>query len=291
MNLSKAYKEMAINENSNTFKQLQIPKITKKEKAKYMPLLPGTVQTDLQFWNNDNGYRYLLVCVDIVNKGIDFEAIKDKTPKSIIDGFTNIFKRRYIYQHPVNEDLYPRVIYSDSGSEFDNAELLKWYTKHKIKYRHGRAGRKSQTAVVEAFNSMISKLLAVKTTIEQKELNKTNDIANNRQWVKYLPKLREVMNDKNVKVKAIIDFFNNTPKVDKKLLLSVDDKVFVINEKPRDINDNKLPGRFRIGDFRYEQVPRKIVSVIANASGNPVRYAVEGIKNATFSRGELIKTQ
>jgi hypothetical protein len=90
MKLSKAYKEFGIDtrKGSINFNLLQEPKYSKNDIAKYNTLEIGNLQADLQFWNDNAGYKYLLVVVDIVSKNIDFEAIKNKEPNSIISGLS-----------------------------------------------------------------------------------------------------------------------------------------------------------------------------------------------------------
>jgi hypothetical protein len=286
MKLSKAYKEFGIDtrKGSINFNLLQEPKYSKNDIAKYNTLEIGNLQADLQFWNDNAGYKYLLVVVDIVSKNIDFEAIKNKEPNSIISGFETILNRDYIFEHNKQTIVYPRSITVDDGGEF-KGEFIKWCTDNEISLRTGRAGRKKQTSIVETYNYYISKLLAIKTTLQQAK-DKTKNKVSQRQWVIHLPKLRTIMNDKEVKPKMINDFFTLKP-ISKNQLLNLGDKVYVILEKPKDVNDNQLTGNFRTGDYRFDKTPRRIEQRIYTLSNNPIRYVISGIKNATFARSEL----
>ena len=96
INLKRAYEQFGVDEKKKDFALLQIPQITKNDKSKYKNLMGGNVQADLQFWNENAGYRYLLVIVDVVTKRIDVEPIKNKFPSDIIKAFEEIFKRKYI---------------------------------------------------------------------------------------------------------------------------------------------------------------------------------------------------
>ena len=119
--IQNAYSKFGIDTKDLTFKRLQVPRRTKKDEAKYKPFLPGEIQADLQFWNNDGGYKYLLVAVDIVTKAIDVVDLDAKTPDEIIRGFNQIL---YSKTHPYID--FVRVIHTDRGSEFNNETFKKW---------------------------------------------------------------------------------------------------------------------------------------------------------------------
>lgn len=285
VNLSKARKALGINEDTTTFKLLQIPKYSKNDVATYSTFKPGYCQADLQFWNVDKGYRYLLVVVDIHTKRIDVEALEDKTQESVIAGMNNIFSRTYIFDHDANTIVFPNIIMTDAGTEF-GSKFIEWCTANKITKKTSRVARKQQTSVVEGFNLVISKVLAIKTTMDQNNAKRKGKLEQ-RHWVKYLPDLRIVLNDKEVNDRVVSDYFQFA-KVTPSQLLRIGETVHVILERPLDVQDNKLSGKFRTGDYRYEKVGRKITNRIYNLSGNPIRYVVDGIPNATFARSDLM---
>ena len=60
-------------------------------------------------------------------------------------------------------------------------------------------------------------------------------------------------------------------------------------EVPVDKFGNKLHGsKFRVGDNRFELIPRKIVQVLVYTSVNPYRYILNGFSNVSYSENELI---
>jgi hypothetical protein len=286
VNINKALEYLDVDKNAVNYKLLQIPKFDAKDTAKYKTFQPGYVQADLQFWNTDEGYNYLLVVVDIQTKRIDFEPMKDKSQETVIKSMENIFSRTYIYDHDKTKIVLPNIIMTDAGSEF-SGKFIEWCTKHNIQKKTGRAGRKQQTSVVEGFNLVISKVLAIKSTMVQAN-EKLKGKHTQRRWVRYLPKLRIALNDNEVSDTLISSFFQFA-KVFPNQILRIGDKVHVILEKPLDVNDNKLSGKFRTGDYRYEKTARVITNRIYNLSGNPIRYVVSGHPNATFARSELMK--
>lgn len=286
VNLSNARKAFNINENSINYKLLQTPQFAKQDKATYNTFQAGYCQADLQFWNDDRGYKYLLVIVDIKTKFIDIEPLKDKTQESIIQGCENIFKREYIYKKTDDGKIVlPNIIMTDAGSEF-GSKFVEWCEDHNITKKTSRAGRKQQTAVVEGFNLVISKILAIRVTLDQVNAKYKKGRHEQRHWVTYLPKLRIVLNDKEVNDSLISNYFRFA-KVHKSQILKIGDKVHVILEKPLDVNDNKLSGKFRTGDYRFDKKAHQITNRIYNLSGNPIRYVVDGYPNNTFARSEL----
>ena len=175
-----------------------------------------------------------------------------------------------------------------SAFKFLNKQFLDWCTKKGITVRSGVVKRYSQHAVVDSFCNIISSVLAIKTTIEQAELNKINNDNNQRMWLKYLPKLRELLNDKEIKVKLIREFFTKSEKQPK---LKIGQWVHVKNEAPIDVNDNRLGFAFRQGDYRFSKQPYKIIGIKHTYDGNPPRYIVDDHKHATYSAWELLPVE
>jgi len=279
--IKKAQQALGIDTESNIYKQLQPVRVDKKEEKRthYKVLFPNAIQCDLQFWPSDNGYRYLVTCINTVSQGVDFEAIKSKSAEVVIKALEKILERKL-----VGEDI--KYISVDNGSEFVNEKFIKWASDHHYVVRVGRVGRHNQIAYVDYLSLIISKVLNIKCTIEQDEKIKAKKKSIMKHWVQYLPKLREVLNDKEVKVKLISDFFTKSKEKPK---FKIGELVFVRNEQPRGNQDEKLSGKFRTGDFFYDRTPRKIVDIKHTYDNNPPRYIVEGIKNATFASWELIK--
>ena len=69
--------------------------------------------------DHNDGYRYLLVVIDIFSRYIWVEPIKRKKPANIIDAFEKIFRQGYI----------PRRLRTDAGGEF-TANIMKPFYKH-----------------------------------------------------------------------------------------------------------------------------------------------------------------
>lgn len=87
--------------------------------------IADTLQADLidmqNYAQNNRGYKYILIAIDIFSKRAYVEPMKDKTAKSTTEAMEKIFKR-------VGERI--RNLHTDDGKEFFNramVQLLKQY--------------------------------------------------------------------------------------------------------------------------------------------------------------------
>ena len=97
--------------------------------------------SSLQKYNN--GYKYLLTCIDIFSKFAWIVPLKNKSGKSICEAFKEIFQ----------EGRIPHKLQTDDGTEFKNKEfqtLLKEYDVHFFTTKN-----ETKAAVVERFNRTI----------------------------------------------------------------------------------------------------------------------------------------
>lgn len=271
---SNAYKKLGLNPDADNVRQMQPNQKRKQPMSHYMiPTANTMVQADLTHWNTDNGYKYLLVAIDVVSQKTDFEAIKSKDYTAIINGFNEIFKRQYI--KPTFKYLY-----CDAGTEFNNKFLRDYFAKFGIYVRITRVGRKNQNCYVEGMNNIINRILATKTNCDMLE-----DKTKNREWVQYLPELRKIINARKIKRKVMADFLTPIELNAKEDLLKVGTEVYLPLEKPENVFQVKERGRFRNGDLRFTKDKYKIDTVIY---GNPMRYMVDGVNNASFRKNELL---
>lgn len=87
----------------------------------------------------NNGYRFLLTCIDIFSKFAWVIPLKDKSGKSILRAFKAIFK-----------DRKPQNLQSDKGTEFTN-KLVQKYLKE-IGVHFFTTNNDTKASVVERFN-------------------------------------------------------------------------------------------------------------------------------------------
>ena len=69
-------------------------------------------------YKNNDGYKYLLVCIDVLSRKIFVAPTKSKSSKHMIDAFDKIFKK---------SNIKPHKLYSDRGLEFQASRMLKYF--------------------------------------------------------------------------------------------------------------------------------------------------------------------
>lgn len=93
----------------------------------------------LKFSKNNNGYKYILTCIDIFSKFAFAIPLKDKTGLSIEKGFKIIFFKSV-----------PQKIYTDKGKEFLNKNVQDLFRKFNI--IHFTSKNEVKCSIVERFN-------------------------------------------------------------------------------------------------------------------------------------------
>ena len=66
----------------------------------------------------NNGFRYLLVCIDVLSRKVFVAPVKSKSPKDMINAFNHIFDRL--------DDL-PQKLFTDKGVEFEAKEMKRYF--------------------------------------------------------------------------------------------------------------------------------------------------------------------
>lgn len=264
-------------------------------------------QADVLFLPNDNGYRYLLVVVDVATRMTDAYPMKKKDQESVIAGFTKIYSRplppKKGKKNPQKERILskPIAMQTDDGAEFTGKEPRQYFKDNGIALRVGKPGRSRQQAMVETKNGMINRFI---TARQNEEEGVTGEYATG--WVEDIPLIIELLNEdlgrsppseitvgdepvcqksKNWKEKGkgskratqmpICDLLPEGTKVRAKL------------DKPVSIATGKqVYGGFRIGDARWEKEVRTIAQQILKP-GNPPMYLLSGRKNVAYTRAQL----
>ncbi len=91
-----------------------------------------------KFQSENEGYRYLLGCIDCFSRKLYVRALKTKTGKEIVQEMKNIFEKC---------GTKPRTIMSDRGSEFTNNTVSEYLQSHDV--GHIYTSNMSQAAVIE----------------------------------------------------------------------------------------------------------------------------------------------
>lgn len=268
------YRAVGMDRNNMNVKLVEPPKVVNKSSFKVFSD-NAVVQADLIYMPEDNGYNFILTVVDVASRAVDAEPLENRTAEDVVQGFEQIFKRKFI--KPTFEYLY-----TDPGAEFKNEMFHDYMKSHEIVVRHTMTGRKTQMAIVEYYNHILTKVLGTRMTAKELENNTVN-----KDWVESLPKLITELN-KDKKEQKIGDFFKYQIFQKNEKLLNVGDYVHVKLVQPKEtLTGKKLHGTFRNGDQRFNKEVQRI-SYVSLKPGQPPRYMIEGMNNVSFLRGELL---
>jgi len=277
--MDKILKELKINEKYSK------PVKIKKEFSKVKDNIP--LKADYNFMadllelpETKKGFKYLLVVVDLATDEFDIEPITNNKSLTVVDAMKRMFNRRYIKKPYAS-------IRTDGGAEFKDA-FEKYCYENSILHKIGVAERHQQTANVERLNRELGRLFnGYMNAIEEK----TGETY--KEWVEVVPKVRTMLNDFRKKPEG--DPFTDVyPTVDltKQPKYKIHDVVYRMSEKPLDALGKKQPTQnFRMGDYRWERIPRKVVKVLRYAGKVPIRYILENLPNVAYAEYELMPAE
>jgi hypothetical protein len=239
----------------------------KKDKHDDVPHFPHVTkgywqQSDLLFLPNDKGYMYCLVVVDVGNRLCDAVALKSKACVEVLKAFHTIYERKILG--------IPKQMTCDDGSEF-HGQTSAGLLKMGIHINYGKVGRHRQTALVERKNQTIGTMIHKLIIHDQLASGYVGS-----SWVDKLPVIVKVINKKvveSLKDKKEDDY----PKSENftTTLLNEGVKVRVKLDNPTSLTGDKLIGKFRSSDIRFDPTVRTIVHVIIKPNQPPM-YLLNG---------------
>ncbi|KAF4526819.1 hypothetical protein B566_EDAN015148 [Ephemera danica] len=121
---------------------------------------------DLRSLNRENnGYNYLLTCIDIFSKFASVRPLKDKKPASVVKALRDIFKT-----------TKPEKINTDKGSEFTTKTVQNFLHENDVKF-YTTQDPTVKAAVVERFNRSLKERMWRYFTYKQthKYIDRLND--------------------------------------------------------------------------------------------------------------------
>lgn len=236
-----------------------------------------THQADLLYMPNDNGYKYILVVVDLHNKKLDAEAIKSKVQgdNKILHAFMNIYEKNKILK-------FPRILIMDNGIEFKSVNLQNYLMNNNVYIKYGQPGRHRQLAVVEKANYKIGSILHKRMASEELL---TGQIS--RYWKNDLKELITVLN-KHLP-KPITQPKSNHILYDKYSgdLIPIGARVRVLLDHPEDTyKGNWLSGKFRASDIRWSPEIHRITDLELEP-GFPPLYIIDDNYNVKRTKHQL----
>jgi hypothetical protein len=145
--------------------------------------------------DDNDKYKFLLCIIDVFTRYAYVIPLKTKSDKDVLDGF----KKAVIE----NNKEYPKLIWTDSGSEFKNKLINNWYSDHDIT-RYSTYGS-SKSAIVERFNRTLKNimwkhLLSKRTYRYIDELEDMVDFYNNKihRTIKMTPAKAKSLNEEGI---------------------------------------------------------------------------------------------
>ncbi|GET54167.1 DDE-type integrase/transposase/recombinase [Rhizophagus irregularis DAOM 181602=DAOM 197198] len=219
----------------------------------------ATHQADLAEMPVDpKGFHYFLVVVEVAGKRVDAEPLKDKTANRVLNGFVKIYRRNRI-KPPTHR------LETDSGSEFTNDQVRDFFLNSLgVMMRFGEPGRHKQQSYAERAIQAIQEPLLKRMVAQELKTGVTSV-----EWSE--------------------DFHNIVSKTD---LLSEGTRVRVKLDEPISVLGNKLHGKFRTGDIRWNPNIRVIKKMILSPE-QPPTYLLNGphgrlgVSRCAYTRKEL----
>eukprot|EP01033_Poteriospumella_lacustris_P024117 gene24117-gene19497 len=194
-------------------------------------------------------FKYLLTVVDLASDEFDIEPLKTKQPVEVLKAFKTMLKRKHI-------NLPYASIRTDNGNEFKGS-FNKYLTEEGILHKTNLPNRHKQMANVEALNKQLARLFNGYMNGKEKALGKTY-----REWTDIINIVRTDFNQYRKKT------YNNPLPESKFDLGEVGEAKFRLGDIVHyrlDWAENALGNKqptpnFRVGDYRYSAVPKKIVN-------------------------------
>ena len=221
------------------------------------------------------GFRYLLVAVDLASKEFDIEPLKTKQPKEVLEALKTMYDRNYINQPCCK-------ISTDGGTEFKGI-MKKWMYDKSILHKTAQPKRHSQMSMVESLNRQLGRLFNGYMNKKEAETGKRY-----KEWTDVVKIVRDELN-KHRKVTLPKDPVYAAPDTRQKPKFEVGDVVYRLLDAPKDALGHDQPTEnFRVGDVRFDvKNPRKITQVLIYNGKIPYRYVLEGLKSVSFTPDQL----
>lgn len=245
--------------------------------------LPGEgwmAEIDILYLPNDNGFKYLLTCVDVYDSSCDAIALKTLNMKDVIHAMNWMFENSSFL-------TVPKLLQADQ--QFDNNYFKDWCDEHNVNYRFTITNRHRMNAHVERLNKTLGTWLWQIQVEKELETGKENT-----EWHGIYKKLIEILNKEHSKRKIkkpndeiIINKNNN-------VLIAPNTKVRLViqQDEPQSIRGEKLQGTLRAGDPKWHNQPTYTVVAPVLIPGNPTLYKIKNDKtgkevDALYTRESL----
>jgi hypothetical protein len=221
------------------------------------------------------GFKHLLVVVDLATDEFDIEPMKSTQSEEALKAFQAMFKRKFIKKPYAS-------LRTDGGPEF-KGKFHNWLVDENIMHKVALPNRHKQNANVESLNRQISRLLFALMNKVEEDTKKTFN-----EWVEFVDDVRSELNEHRNKEEGdpVTDDYPVPDVVEPKF--KVGDTVYRKSDVPLTALGKQQPTKaFRMGDYRWDLVPRKVEKVLSYSGRNPTRYILDTLPNVSYAEPEL----
>jgi len=242
-------------------------------------------QADLAIFDQltkyNDGYKYLLVCIDVLSRKIFAVPAKSKRSEDMIEAFENIFK--------LSKGILPHKLYTDRGLEFEAKRMKEYFRNKDIDKR-----------VVYSPDVHASMAERANRTIKER-LYRYFSEKNTLRWVDVI---KQIVSGINSSVNRVIGVtpnsvnFKNSRKLFERLYKDTPNinpqKVLSILKPGQTVRITKEKGKFEKG-YLPNYTDELFLVYIVNDAHNPVTYKLKdsegNLIEGIFYREELVPTQ
>lgn len=228
------------------------------------------------------GYQYAFVVVDLASNKFDVEPMKTKTSQSALNALKSVFKRKILTKPYMS-------MTTDSGTEFKDV-FHKYLNNEDIDHKVAKPYRHKQLANVENLNKQLGRLFNGYMNTYERRTGKPY-----REWDLAIPIIREDLNELRERKLPENIFEIDAPNINlkaKEPKFKVGDIVHIKLEVPESaLGERQNTTNFRVGDYRFDTVPRKVIKILIYPGTPTYRYMVNDINNASFTEDELMLSQ
>lgn len=229
-----------------------------------------------QIKQDNDGYRYLLVCIDVLSRMLFVAPTKSKRSEDMIEAFEKIFAKA---------NILPNKIYSDRGVEFQAKKMLDYFEKKDI-IKHAMYSPDIHAGVVERANRTIKGRL-------YKYFSQNNTL----RWIDVIDKIIQNINNsvnRTTGVKPNSVTFDNARDLWEKLYKAEN---IMLNKTPKlkrgdIVRITKEKGTFDKG--YYPNFTDELFKISKVNPTQPVSYRIEDLEGeeikGIFYQPELVKT-
>lgn len=227
------------------------------------------------------GFKYCLVIVDMATHEFDIEPLKTKEAKEVLSAMKIIFTRNYVKKPKAS-------LRTDNGTEFQGV-VNKYLKDNKIHHSVSMPYRHQQLSMVESLNRTLGILFNGYMNAKEIETRKEY-----KEWTDVIDTVRKELNKirytKPPYTKDTIFYHVDEPmNLKKDPQFKVGDLVHYKLSYPENALGKKQPtANFRVGDYRWSVVPKKIKQVLYYSGAVPYRYLLNDMPYVSFTEAELM---